>query len=41
MAFLLGMVWLLVVCVRFIVKPAVITAAPYDATAEPRVSVTV
>jgi hypothetical protein len=41
MAFLLAMLWLVVVCVRFAVKPPVVTTAPYDVTVEPRVSVTV
>jgi hypothetical protein len=39
-AFLLGMLWLLAVCVRLIVNPAVTTVAAYDVTAEPRVGVT-
>ena len=41
MAFLLDMLWLVVVSVRLAVKPVLTPTAPYDATAEQRVSVTV
>jgi hypothetical protein len=41
MAFLLAMLWLVVVSVRFAVKPPVVATTSYDVTVEPRVSVTV
>jgi hypothetical protein len=38
-AFLLAMLWLVVVSVRFAVRPVVATTAPHEAPVEPRVSV--
>jgi hypothetical protein len=40
-AFLLAMLWLVVVSVRLAVKPVIIETAAYDATVEPRVGATV